>query len=87
MPKNIKCKNCNNLKHHWCEIVIDSPDEDMIRDCTHFWEKTNADRIRAMSDEELATDLLDMFQEICEDGVPCTEWMVRWLKQPAQEDL
>ena len=54
MPKNIKCRNCNNLRNHWCDIVIDSPDENMIRDCSHFWEKTNADSIRAMSDEELA---------------------------------
>ena len=46
--------------------------------------KTNADRIRAMSDEEMATDLLDMFEEICEDGVPCKEWMLGWLKQPAE---
>lgn len=46
--------------------------------------ETNADRIRAMSDEELATDLLDLFEEICEDGVPSKEWMLKWLKQPAE---
>ena len=46
---------------------------------------TNADRIRAMSDEELATDLTDVFQEICEDGVPSKEWVLEWLKQPAEE--
>ena len=49
--------------------------------------QTNADHIRAMSDEELATDLLDMFEEICEDGVPSKEWMLDWLKQPAKEDV
>ena len=72
---------CNNKK---CSLgECDQPET-----CTAYVPVvTNADRIRAMSDEELATDLLDMFQEICEDGVPCTEWMVRWLKQPAQEDL
>ena len=58
MPKNVMCKNCNNLKHHWCKAVLDSPDEDMLRNCRHFWQKTNADRIRAMSDEELAQQLL-----------------------------
>ena len=46
--------------------------------------QTNADRIRAMSDKELATDLLDMFQDICDDGVPSKEWMLEWLKQPAE---
>lgn len=52
--KNIKCKHCNNLRNHWCEKVVDSPDEELLRDCQRFWEKTNADRIRAMSDTELA---------------------------------
>lgn len=45
---------------------------------------TNADRIRAMTDKEMATDLLDMFEEICEDGVPSKEWMMHWLQQPAE---
>ena len=60
MPKNVVCKKCNNLVNGWCEKVIDSPDPDMQRDCQHFCEKTNADRIRAMSDEELATHLHDI---------------------------
>ena len=60
MPKNVVCKKCNNLVNDWCEKVIDSPDPDMQRDCQHFCEKTNADRIRAMSDEELATHLHDI---------------------------
>ena len=54
MPKNVVCKKCNNLVNDWCEKVIDSPDPDMKRDCQHFCEKTNADRIRSMTDEELA---------------------------------
>ena len=45
---------------------------------------TNADRIRSMTDAELATDLLDMFEAICEDGVPSKEWMLDWLKRPAE---
>ena len=54
MPKNVVCKKCNNLVNDWCEKVIDSPDPDMQRDCQYFCEKTNADRIRAMRDDELA---------------------------------
>ena len=30
---------------------------------------TNADRIRAMSDEEMETELLPLFEELCEDGI------------------
>ena len=92
MPKNVMCKRCNNLVNGWCEKVIDSPDPDMQRDCQHFWEKTNADRIRAMSDEELAKWILQFvidcteltLGEDCrfEDGSEAT--MVEWLKQPAE---
>ena len=53
MPKNVVCKKCNNLVNDWCEKVIDSPDPDMQRDCQHFCEKTNAQKIRSMSDDEL----------------------------------
>ena len=58
MPKNVVCKKCNNLVNDWCEKVIDSPDQDMQRDCQYFCEKTNADRIRAMSDEILAQETI-----------------------------
>lgn len=47
---------------------------------------TNADIIRRMSDEEMATELLPLFEELCEDGIPSTDYMRFWLKQPAEED-
>ena len=79
MPKNVVCKKCKNLVNDWCEKVIDSPDQDMKRDCQYFCEKTNADKIRAMSDEELA-------KLLC-----CTGWRMieqkeclEWLKQSAE---
>ena len=94
MPKNVVCKKCNNLVNDWCKKVIDSPDPDMQRDCQHFREKTNADRIRSMSDEELN----DLFNEIYNAGVEDAvsyewgqrtnsfEWTMEWLQQPAEED-
>ena len=79
MAKNVVCKKCNNLVNDWCEKVIDSPDPDMQRDCRYFCEKTNAQKIRAMSDEELA-------KLLC-----CTGWRMTeqkecldWLQQPAE---
>lgn len=94
MPKNVVCKKCNNLVNGWCEKVIDSPDPDMQRDCQHFCEKTNADRIRAMSDEELAKLLLDGCRGAkCDDqqqnefgSVNCFQCRRTWLQQPAEED-
>ena len=79
MPKNVVCKKCNNLVNDWCEKVIDSPDQDMQRDCQHFREKTNADRIRAMTDDELA-------KLLCRTGWRMTEQKecLEWLKQPAE---
>ena len=77
MPKNVVCKKCNNLVNDWCEKVIDSPDPDMQRDCQYFREKTNADRIRDMRDEELAEFLIDL----ADDG----NLRIReWLQQPAE---
>ena len=92
MPKNVVCKKCNNLVNEWCEKVIDSPDPDMKRDCQYFCEKTNADRIRSMTDDELN----DLFHEIYDAGVDDAvsyewghransfEWTMEWLQQPAE---
>ena len=77
MPKNVVCKKCNNLVNDWCEKVIDSPDQDMQRDCQYFCEKTNADSIRSMDDEELAEFLIDL----ADDG----NLRIReWLQQPSE---
>ena len=96
MVKNVVCKKCNNLVNDWCEKVIDSPDPDMQRDCQHFCEKTNADRIRAMSDEELAKLIAEnAYTGACNDfGIPhqgqcchnCErcDAIIKWLKQPAE---
>ena len=96
MPKNVMCKKCNNLINGWCEKKIDSPDPNMVRDCQYFWEKTNADRIRAMSDEELAKLIAEnAYAGACNDfGIPhqgqcchnCErcDAIIKWLKQPSE---
>ena len=71
MPKNVVCKKCNNLVNDWCEKAIDSPDPDMQRDCQYFCEKTNADRIRSMSDEELAESIRSMVDGSNNHNVAC----------------
>ena len=76
MPKNVMCKKCNNLINGWCEKKIDSPDPNMVRDCQYFWEKTNADRIRAMTDEELAHFLAWHWNK--------KDYGLEWLKHPAE---
>ena len=91
MVKNVVCKKCNNLVNDWCEKVIDSPDPDMQRDCQHFREKTNAQKIRAMSDEELADMLWKTgrnYRAVCADPVvdynEHRDHLIAWLQQPAE---
>ena len=91
MPKNVVCKKCNNLVNDWCEKVIDSPDPDMKRDCQYFCEKTNAQKIRSMSDEELADMLWKTgrnYRAVCADPVvdynEHRDHLIAWLQQPAE---
>ena len=65
-----KCKNCkyldtvqNDLRSEpfkWCVCTDDSPVLDMERDCENYAPMTNADRIRSMTDEELAEWITNM---------------------------
>ena len=92
MPKNVVCKKCNNLVNDWCEKVIDSPDTDMQRDCRYFCEKTNADRTRSMTDDELNELFYDIYNAGAEDAVAYEwgqrtnsfEWTMEWLQNPAE---
>ena len=104
----MKCIDCKNLTRaidedgdafFWCEKISDCPYEDMERDCRHFIRKTNADRLRSMTDEELAFILASPSVEIppwcvphleCphmdKDPVPCDECALDWLRQEARDD-
>ena len=83
--KNIKCRNCFFYRNEWCKKIVDSPDPEEARDCNYFREMTNADRIRSISDEELA-DFLNQW------GTSTRAWQkdpgetLYWLQQPAEED-
>lgn len=67
-----KCKNCKRLEtkdngfdaYSWCEKINDCPHEDIERDCEHYAPMTNADRIRNMTDEELA-EMLSVVSQHC----------------------
>lgn len=87
-----KCKNCANLCNDWCDKVSDSPDENMDRECVHFRQITNADRIRAMSDEEIAKKL--QYASGCPVNGDCIKmygdckscWL-DWIRQPAEGEI
>lgn len=93
--KGIKCKNCKNLVNDWCDVKCDSPDPAIVRDCVGFEPFTNGDRIRAMTDEELAGFfgvqsvcgyIQDNYYELCETRGVCNGCILHWLKQPCEVD-
>jgi hypothetical protein len=62
------------------------------KNCGYYGELTNADRIRAMSDEELAEVLGKLvhcggcpMRDNCKvDDLPCNNVLIEWLKQPVE---
>lgn len=48
--------------------------------------ETRGDRIRSMTNEQMAKDLINMIAELCEDGVPCYEFALEWFNRTAEED-
>ena len=99
MPK--ECKNCvhkSNFKSAECGVcMVSYYDGEQIGLPSNFEQKpqTNADRIRAMSDEELAEGLDSLRYgfgcELCEKvfrgcDENCRTHFMEWLKQPAEEE-
>ena len=91
----MKCRNCRHLYKDWCVHKLDSPDPDLDRECKDYMQATRSDRIRAMSDEELAKFIAtpcqcevrpkrDGFRECGNDL--CLQYLLKWLRQPAAED-
>ena len=76
-----------------CEQIVDSPDPEEARNCNYFREMNNADRIRAMNDEELSEflwyfNLADVSTDkLGEFGPHMFRYRLKeWLKMPAKED-
>ena len=90
----MKCKNCVRHVHlnddgertvgtpNWCFYLSDSPDEELERDCKAFKSLTNADRIRSMTDEELA----EWASAITLDEFGDKKYWLDWLKQEVESN-
>lgn len=97
-----RCKNCNNLYNlsdendkivgKWCPKINESPDIECDRECEHFKNMTNADKIRAMNDEELAEFLDGTVQSTAENLFSCDKrecdecqkCYLQWLQSEAE---
>lgn len=44
-----------------------------------------ADYIRSMSDEEMAKELIDIIYDLCENGVPSYDFVLKWLRGSMEE--
>lgn len=72
----MKCRDCTNLhlireckNLLWCDDLLDAPNPDIERDCKYFKHATNGDRIRTMTDNELA----HFMARVCPPGGNCNE--------------
>lgn len=94
MPLQVFCRNCAQYRNEWCKLKVDSPDPDMVRDCQYYRGMTNADRIRSMTDEDLA----EYHAENCGcalgeslfcgnrmETIGCVRCWLDWLKQEVEE--
>lgn len=90
-----KCENCNNLYNlsdendlivgKWCPKISDSPDIETEIECKHFKAMSQADRIRAMSDKELAEFLVDVETHgYYDQSVSGTLEMINWLQSEVE---
>lgn len=91
----VKCNNCKNLEtkdngfdaYSWCEKINDCPHEDIERDCEHYSPMTNADRIRSMTDDELADFLVTVETYGYHDqSISGTYEMNEWLLMESEEE-
>ena len=90
----VKCNNCKNLEtkdngfdaYSWCEKINDCPHEDIERDCEHYSPMTNADRIRSMTDDELADFLVTVETYGYHDqSISGTYEMNEWLRAESED--
>jgi hypothetical protein len=90
------CNSCQNKGSHKCQSCCGKYRDGVLQGKPTEYRKkqqTNADRIRAMSDEELAELVAKYFycglcpvrhKCITDEFQPCNKVVMYWLKQPAE---
>lgn len=79
-------KDCHYVMTHDGDCFYEGLPMDKKENCPMYKAKTNADRIRAMTDEELAEFLWDEWMDriICEK-MDTKESMLKWLKKEVDD--
>ena len=88
MSRYNRCKECYNMK---CVFVTGEREDINTSECADFRPMTNADRIRVMTDEELAAYMGDVQTwggcpnhgaRNCKEN--CADCWLDWLKSPVE---
>ena len=84
MPKR-KCTGAHCPMQVGCVVPETCPEPEKCRYAT--FHQTNADRIRNMTDEELADVIHCPLVEVdgCHTGKSCALCILRWLRSPVEE--
>ena len=90
------CLRCNHKRY--CATGVTQPSENScITGCSRFEPKpqqTNADKIRAMTDEEMRDWMADhvdcgedcpAFHRCMIGDIGCADWLMEWLQEEADE--
>lgn len=77
-----KCESCYNME---CVFVTGERTDINTSECEDFRPMTNADRIRTMTDEELANVMASVETGVNTYGDDVYSHWLSWLKSPVEE--
>lgn len=99
----MKCRNCvynisnkeNDETYSWCVVKNNNLDIDDERECENYLCMTNGDRIRSMTDEELAEFIKDLSEHClagigevnCSNQITCENCKItamKWLQKEVE---
>ena len=93
MSKRIPCKRCSGKGYIYVTYIEGNTGTATSHICpeccgagVQFVPTTNADRVRAMSDEELAAWAINEAPKIGFRYTSSETGLLKWLKQPAEEE-
>lgn len=80
----ITCGHCANYKSFWCDFKRDSPDPDLVRNCEYYKAANNRNRLRDMTDQQLAHWLCRMETDARYYGPKGENVWLKWLQEKVE---
>lgn len=79
------CENCGTKNQSSCYECFKSNERINWVPPSNFPFISRADKIRKMSNSEMEVDLVNMFLELFEEGVPSREYICLWLNEMVED--